>query len=84
LNMFRADALGVLSWLGIRMAADPRWARATALEAIRRRPRQLLRLRTLGALVLSVLPVSAVCLLNRLMNAMASHNETVTFKEDYS
>lgn len=84
LNMFRADALGNLSWLGIRLAADPKWARACALEAVRRRPGQLLRLRTLGALVLSVLPAFAVRFLNRVMNAMASRNETVAFKEDHS
>ena len=84
LGVFRADALGNLSWLAIRMAADPGWARACALEAVRRRPRQLLRLRTLSALAVSVLPVSAIRLLNRVMNAMGAHNETIAFKEDYS
>lgn len=84
LNAFRADFLGVCSWLGIRMAADPAWARACALEAIRQRPKQLLRPRTIGAVLLSTLPASAIRRFNRAMGAARARSETVAFKESYT
>jgi glycosyltransferase involved in cell wall biosynthesis len=84
LNAFRANFLGVCGWLGIRMAADPAWARTCVLSAIRRRPGQLFRLRTLGTLALSVLPATGLRLFNQAMNATRAHNETVAFKADYT
>ena len=83
MQTFRANFMSVCGWLGIRMAADPAWARVCVLAAIRRQPRQLLRPRTVAALALSALPASALRLFNRVVNAVRSHNETVTFKADY-
>lgn len=84
LNAFRGRLLGVWGWLGIRMAADPVWARKCFLSAIRLQPQQLLRPRTLGGLALSLLPASGVRLFNHGMNAMRDHKENVVFRPDYN
>jgi glycosyltransferase involved in cell wall biosynthesis len=80
----RAIFLASCGWLGIRMAADPRWARSCLLSAIRWRPSHVLRPRTLAGLALSALPASGIRVFNRAMNAMRAHNETIAFRPDYS
>jgi glycosyltransferase involved in cell wall biosynthesis len=84
LNAFLGRLFGVWGWLGIRMAADPSWARRCFLSAIRRQPQQLLRPRTIGGLALSMLPASGVRLFNRAMNALRDHKENVVFRPDYN
>jgi len=81
---YRGNFLRICGWLGIRMAADPVWARACLLSAIKAQPRQLLRPRMLAGLALSMLPPGAVRLFNRALNSIRSHRETVAFRADYS
>ena len=82
-TVFRGKLLSVWGWLGIRMAADPTWARGCLLESIRLQPKQLLRPRVLGGLALSTLPAGGVRLFNRLMNALRPHKETIGYRTDY-
>jgi hypothetical protein len=82
-RIFRGKLLGVWGWLGIRMAADPAWARGCLLESVRLQPKQLFRPRVLGGLALSTLPAGAVRLFNRVMNAARPHKETIAYRTDY-
>jgi glycosyltransferase involved in cell wall biosynthesis len=84
LKAYRASFIGSCGWLGIRMAADPRWARACLLSAIRTQPSHLLRPRTLAGLALSALPASGVRVFNKALNAMRAHRETIAYRPDYS
>lgn len=84
LDRFRAEFMGVCSWLGIRVAADPGWARTCALAAIRQRPWQLLRGRTLAALAMSAFPAAGLRAFNRVMNAVRRHNQSGAFRADYT
>lgn len=83
LQTFRTTLLVNWSWLGIRMAADPAWTRGLLMAAFRAQPTQLLRLRPLAALLLSMFPVSAILTFNRAMNALRNHKETIAFKAEY-
>ena len=83
-NTYYVNLMGICGWLGIRMAADPVWARQCLIAAIRRQPAQLGRPRILAGLALSLLPVGAIRLLNRALDAMRPHNETVAFRADYT
>jgi glycosyltransferase involved in cell wall biosynthesis len=80
---FRGSLLARCGWLGIRMAEDPRWARACVVGAIQAQPKVLLRPRTLATFALSSLPTAAIRLFNRALNAR-DHKETVAFKADYT
>ena len=82
-NGFRGDFIGGCGWLALRMAADPSWARACFISAIRWQPTQLLRVRTLAGMALSTLPGGGVRLFNKVVNAMRPHKETIAFKADY-
>ena len=84
LHAYRGNLLGSLGWLGIRMASDPVWARACLISAIRTRPMQLLRPRTLVGLTLSMLPPGGVSAFNRALNTMRAHNETIAVRADYN
>ena len=84
LNRFRGDFMGLCGWLGIRVAADPRWARTCLVSAVRWQPKQLLRSRTLAGLVLCTLPTGAIRMFNKVLNAARDHKEIIAFKEDYS
>lgn len=81
---FRGNLLGVWGWLALRMAADPGWARQCFLAAIRLQPWQALRPRTVGGLVLSLLPAWAVRQVNRLINALRPHKETIAVRTGYT
>ena len=83
LNTYRANSMAVVGWLAIRMAADPRWARACLISAIQLRPTYVFRPRALAGLALSALPARAVRGFNRALNAMRGHKETIAFKADY-
>lgn len=84
LNTYYGNFMGICGWLGIRMAADPVWARACLMAAIRRQPRQLLRPRTLAGLALSTLSAGGVRAFNKALNALRAHKETIAFKADYT
>jgi glycosyltransferase involved in cell wall biosynthesis len=84
LKAFRGELLGRCGWLGIRMAADPQWARECLLSAIMLRPDQLLRSRTLAGLALSILPARAIRAFNRVLNARMTHRETIAFRAHYT
>lgn len=84
LTTFRANFMGVCGWLGIRMAADPLWARTCLISAIRARKTLLFQPRTLAGLALSALPARAVRGFNKTLNSMRGHKETIAFKADYS
>ncbi|HAL46187.1 MAG TPA: hypothetical protein DCP37_00365 [Dehalococcoidia bacterium] len=84
LDRFCGNCMGAFGWLGIRVAADPRWARTCLMSAIRRQPKQLTRPRTLVGLALSTLPPRAVRTFNRVLNAVGDRKETIAFREDYT
>lgn len=84
LNTLRGDFIGGCAWLGIRLAADPRWARSCVVLALRWQPRQILRPRMLATMALCVLPAGAVRAFNRALNVAKRRKETVAFREDYS
>ena len=83
-NTYYVNLMAICGWLGIRMAADPAWARECLMAAIRRQPKQLLRPRILAGLGLSLLPVPAIRLFNRTMDSMRPHKETIAFRADYT
>jgi glycosyltransferase involved in cell wall biosynthesis len=84
LKRFRGNFMGACGWLAIRVLVDPRWARECLFLAIRWRPRQIIRPRTLLGLALSLLPVGAVRAFNKLLNSVGDQKETVAFRTDYS
>lgn len=84
LNAYRGNFMAICGWLAIRMAADPVWARACLISAIRSQPTRLFRPRILAGLALSTLPAVAVRGFNRALNAMRNHKETVAAKADYT
>ena len=84
LNIYRANSMALFGWLAIRMAADPVWARACLISAIRLQPKYLFRPRAIAGLALSTLPAGALRGFNRALNAMRSHKETIAFKTDYA
>lgn len=81
-NTYYGNLMGISGWLGIRMAADPTWARECFIKAIRRQPSQLRRPRVLAGLALSLLPAAVLRLFNRSMNTVRTHKETIAFKAD--
>jgi glycosyltransferase involved in cell wall biosynthesis len=84
LKAFRGDFIGLCGWLAIRLAADPRWARACFVSAIQCKPKQLVRPRTVAGLALSTLPASAVRMFNKAVNAVRNHKEAVAYRTDYT
>jgi glycosyltransferase involved in cell wall biosynthesis len=84
LKRFRGNFMGACGWLAIRVLADRQWARECLILAIRWRPRQLLRPRTLVGLMLSVLPVGVVRAFNKVLNSVGDQKETVAFRTDYT
>ena len=84
LRTLRGDFIGGCAWLGIRIAADPTWARRCALSAIRWQPRHFFRPRLLATLALCTLPAGAIRAINRALNRLRDQKETIVFKTDYS
>lgn len=84
LNTFRANSLALFGWLAIRLAADPAWARSSLMSAIKLRPTYIFRPRALAGLALSILPARAIRGVNRALNAIGSHKETIAYKADYA
>ena len=83
-NTYRANFLGSCGWLGIRLAADPVWARACLTSAIQGQPKVLLRPRVLAGLALSTLPAGAVRAFNRALNWMRPPKEAIGFRAEYT
>jgi glycosyltransferase involved in cell wall biosynthesis len=82
-SRYRGRFLAMCGWVGLRMATDPRWARACLISAIRSDPALLLRPRTVAGLALSSLPAGAIHRFNQLLNATRRHKETVAVRADY-
>jgi glycosyltransferase involved in cell wall biosynthesis len=84
LNRLRGDFIGGCAWLGIRVAADPKWARSCVRSAIRWQPMHIFRPRMLATLALCTLPAGAIRAFNRAFNLATHSKETVAFRTDYS
>lgn len=71
-------------WQGIRVASNPSWARARILSAIVWDKNQVFHPRTILGLLASLLPVSLIWRLNRILHRALNKRENVVLKTDWA
>lgn len=80
---YEADTLLVCGWGGIRVGADPKWARRCLVAAVRLRPTAALNPKIGAGLLLSILPPLVRDLVNRAGHSLKRAPGNATYVEDY-
>ncbi len=84
LRRYLAKTLMNYGWQGVRIVADPVWARECLSLATRYDPTLIVHPRTIACLALSYLPSRVRARCNSVINQLVKHRAVVAFKTDYS